>query len=105
MTEAELSGLVLKLQRKQARDTINRLLAGNDTQCFTTEQYVTAYVKAHWKKDEGGGRAVLGWFKSGGKGETIAHWHLRTSGMVHEVKPDVWTILNTTEAQHGRPTP
>ncbi len=60
---------------------VDNLMAGNDTQCFTTEQYHEAYLKS-----TSDGDFVARYFTL----ET-ARMHLRTNRRVREVKPGIWT--------------
>jgi len=77
------------LLNEHKKETINNRLAGNDTQCFTTEQYVKMHAKLHFKDDEAWGEHILRATEA--SGETLAHRHLRQCKLVKEVKPDVWT--------------
>lgn len=91
MSDAEFHALMRKLGRCKQRSAVRRLLSRNDVQCFTTERYVGQYVE-----DSGGDDFVRELLASvdGGpprpSGETLARYHLRTCGLVREVKPDVW---------------
>ncbi len=83
-----VKALLRQLMRVNRKETVDRLLAGNDTQCFTTEQYGRLHAKLHWGKDvEQGERWLLLRFDSDG---CLARMHLRTYDRVVEVKPDVW---------------
>ena len=66
------------------RSIVRSLLAGNDTQCFTTEQYMRAYEKetnricktslpVMWDAIPGG-----------------AAMHLQSTGLVEEVEAGIW---------------
>jgi hypothetical protein len=71
---------------------IRGLLAGNDTQCFTTEAYRVAYDRLSREEHE---RRVrdYGWlskFIPLAWEPGLAEMHLRTSGLVREVSPAVW---------------
>jgi len=91
MTADELWNEVApKLLYEKKKESINNLLAGNDTQCFTTVQYAKMYAKLHWKGMEEGGERMMN-MADEITGETLAHRHLRQCKLVKEVKPDVWT--------------
>jgi hypothetical protein len=77
------------LFREVRMTVVNSLLAGNDTQCFTTQQYREAYCRQthrrsrekDWIKDR-----LDEMFTDG-----LATKHLRgLSDAVTEVSPDVW---------------
>lgn len=76
MTDADVTHLMRLLFKKQRRETIRALLAGNDTQCFTSQQYVDTYNRMHC---EGKPIAYLGMVR-----KVLAE-------VCDEVKPDVWT--------------
>lgn len=72
---------------------IRSLLAGNDTQCFTTESYRLAYDRLSREEHERRVREY-GWvsqFVPLMWSDGLAEMHLRTSGLVREVSASVWT--------------
>ena len=80
---------VLKLLADLARHNAYRvclsLMAGNDAQCFTTQQYREAFLRTSYGK----GLECLFDHDKG-----LARHHLENlSGRVCEVKPDVWTVI------------
>ncbi len=69
-------------------ECIRLLLAGNDTQCFTTQQYVDA--RDQWiAKITGSTRAELG---LDDPPIEFARTQLRAITLVEEVRPDVWKL-------------
>lgn len=69
-------------------DVIRSLMVGNDVQCFTTEQFDDA--RDAWiARQCGATRDELGIGKAP---LDCARNQLRSSGLVAEVKPDVWTL-------------
>ncbi len=74
----ELMGLLVMHCR---RKTIKTLLAGNDTQCFTTQQYLDTYIRVIYKGDK---KCLMDL--------SLAETHLKSLGnQVREVKPGIWT--------------
>ena len=65
------------------RRAVKSLLVGNDTQCFTTQQYIERYVKQCHKEDNQYRKGFVELVTD------VAEMHLRSVGMV-EVKPGVW---------------
>lgn len=81
MTDQEYRSLMHQFFLQSRRKVIRHLLAGNDTQCFTTEQYLKAW---HTVINHGKGNSILYL--------ALAEQHLRTAPhLVREVKPGVWT--------------
>lgn len=70
---------------------VRRLLAGNDTGCFTTEQYQAAYAR---ESISSFGVGEYRW------GDGLAEMHLQGTGLVREVSSGVWAALEQT-----RPSP
>ena len=75
--------LIGELGMRQRRKVVKALLAGNDTQCFTTQQYAEAYHRichnddpAHWD----------GWIKYLTE---LTPMHMKSVGM-KEVSPGIW---------------
>jgi hypothetical protein len=66
------------------RDIVRALLAGNDTGCFSTEQYQTAYLKHTREKLNFTSLPYL---------EDWGAKHLQSTGLVHEVAPGVWVAI------------
>ncbi len=77
-TIEQLIGMLAMDMRRKA---VVSLLAGNDTQCFSTEQYQRAYERESrtpgwcWRLEDG-----------------LAKKHLLSTGLVREVKPGLWTV-------------
>ena len=69
--------------------TVSELLAGNDTQCFTTQQYAEAYLKSSSK----GFKAIA--HRVHGPDDAVwARMHLESLfDVVYEPKSDVWAKL------------
>lgn len=80
MTDAELRHLIATAL---TGEIVRGLLAGNDTCCFTTQQYGEARVKTCLEKYKLNVRdyAPPGWERR----------HLLLLNWIKEVKPDVWT--------------
>ena len=81
--DAAFVGMLCDLFRGDAAES---LLVGNDTGCFTTEQYKRAYEERTWKRTLRGaaGEAMTWW-------DGIAEMHLRSiPHVVVEVSPGVW---------------
>lgn len=83
--------------RPRRAAAVRACLAGNDTQCFTTQLYRDAYDRI--------GRAEAAtrfkcayvppdWTAGGG----LAEMHLRTSGLVVETSPGVWIPCPSTSS-------
>lgn len=87
MPDNEFMGLMAGLGMYQRRKVVKSLLAGNDTQCFTTEQYLDRYVKLCNSGDD---RTMTG---LGPHRLSLAEKHLRSLPLV-EVQPGVWTPAN-----------
>lgn len=97
MADIDVEQLIVDLGRYQRRKTVKALLAGNDTGCFTTDQYIDAYARLNWGKDEEAGRRCLRWPMDGG--EMLAVVHLRDlPKLVREVSPGVWASVAATDA-------
>jgi len=82
--DLDLDELIKQLHVSLRERTIRRLLAGNDTGCFTVEQYTDSYL-THQRIDEQYKAGFRRWFLSG-----LAERHLNESPSVREVKPGVW---------------
>jgi len=65
-----------------ARLTVRTLLAGNDTGCFTTEQYRVAYNRVVSERLKATDKLLMD--------AVVARRHLTDSGLVREAEPDVW---------------
>jgi hypothetical protein len=63
---------------------VRSLLAGNDTGCFTTEQYQAAYSR---ESNRAFGVGEYRWC------DGLADMHLRGTKLVREVSPGVWAGL------------
>ena len=88
--EDYVTRLLRKMARRHAYEAVQSILAGNDTGCFTTDQYEAAWYRVeerHFPErepldldralGEGWGRTHLGWFPD----------------LVQEVAPDVWSYV------------
>ncbi len=74
------------MQRLLRESAVKRLLAGNDTGCFTTEQYQRAYDAETAEVFKTG--LVLPW------PDGAAEKHLRSlADLIREVRPGVWSYL------------
>jgi len=69
-------------------DAIRRLLSGNDSQCFTTEQYGEA-IDAAIAVFAGATREELGLAKPAAE---VRRRQLLAFSPITEVSPDVWTL-------------
>jgi uncharacterized protein with PIN domain len=96
----EIDAIVGMLLKENKRATVAALLAGNDTQCFTTQQYIEMYARLNWKGQEEMGRRCLSGLWSDDVEETLAHKHLRTFREVREVKLDVWAAIPGDLGEH-----
>jgi hypothetical protein len=83
MNDAEWHNLMEQLGNACRRKVVAALLAGNNTCCFTTEQYVQEYVR----QNRIGDPYTENWLKWIG---SLAEKHLRSVGC-QEVKPGIWT--------------
>lgn len=81
--DPEVRRLIGLLAMDLRRRTIHSLLSGNDTQCFTVEQYKRAYVRiAHPSKP-----VFDPWY------HVDPAMHLKScSELVTEVAPGVWAV-------------
>lgn len=80
-----VSKLIRQLGMDNRRKTVRSLLAGNDAQCFTSEQYARAYHKLCHKDDPQYKDNWIKWLI------TLAPKHLKSVGM-REVSPGVWAL-------------
>ena len=87
MSEKEFQNLMAQLGMEQRRKVVNSLLSGNDTQCFTTEQYAIAYHKICHNNDPSYKDGWIKWLVK------LAPKHLMSVGMV-EVKDGIWSMPN-----------
>lgn len=90
MTDQEFNSLMVQLGMENRRKVVKSLLAGNDVQCFTTQQYAEAYHRICHKDDQKHREGWINWLTG------LAPKHLRSLGM-KEVKPDVWAPELTLE--------
>jgi hypothetical protein len=74
-----LIGLMIGMRAEVVRS----LLAGNDTCCFTAEQYRQAY-ESKWR------RASNSHYGCQPLSDELIAMHLRSTGLVREVSPGVW---------------
>ena len=83
MTDDELLSLIRDFGRRCRNRTIRKLLEGNDTCCFTTEQFARGYAKEIMPSKTA--PLVYDDFE-----RKLARKHLEIAEM-KEVTPDVWT--------------
>ena len=83
--ELDIDALFHDLYVYSRERTIRGLLTGNDTGCFTTEQYTDAHL-ADKKVDDKYRDGFRRWFQ----GEQLGEKHLRDSPSVREVCPGLW---------------
>jgi hypothetical protein len=75
-------------------DAAEALLAGNDTGCFTTEQYRQAFLRRIYRNAGPEEMARVARFKDEtqpGWGRRYLEWLRDAVRMVREVRPDVWS--------------
>lgn len=90
MTDEELNNLMHQLHLATRKKTTAKCFVGNDTQCFTEEQYIEAWFnQRRGNRDSEIEAREKAWWRRGG----MARKHLTAAGMV-EVKPGVWTMPN-----------
>lgn len=68
------------------RSIVRGLLAGNDTQCFATEQYMRAYEKEMQRISKTTMPVMLDAIPGG------AAMHLQSTGIVEEVAAGIWRV-------------
>ena len=84
----DVDKLMKLLSLKIRKDAIKALLAGNDTQCFTTQQYREAYCR------QGCMNGTTPDFFDRVIGHDWARNNLKElPSLVKEVKPDVWAAV------------
>ncbi len=84
--DLDIDALLHELSMQLRRKVVKSLLAGNDTCCFTVEQYVTAWQQI---VDKGKPPLPLGW-------PGLAVRHLGSlPHQVREVRPGVWAAIGT----------
>ena len=88
--QLDLDGLVRQLGLHQRRKVVEFLLAGNDTQCFSTNQYAEAYHRICCNDDPAHKENWLKYLMS------LTPAHMRSVGMT-EVRPGVWARVEPTE--------
>jgi hypothetical protein len=74
------------------RSIVRSLLAGNDSCCFTTEQYEKAYEKTVNDMCKTSAPVNWDWVPGG------ARMHLNSTELVREVSPDVWTYVEEQQS-------
>ena len=75
--------LIAQLGMDNRRKVVRSLLAGNDTQCFTTRQYAEAYHRICHNNDPKHWDGWVNWLM------TLAPMHLESVGM-KQVSPGIW---------------
>src|ERR1700704_3034836 len=76
--------LVRELGRHQVQETMRALLSGNDTQCFTSDQFIEKHLAMHHKPDD----PYLDGYRRVWKERWLRGWMKKFK--IQEVKPDVW---------------
>ena len=82
MTDAEFNDLIKRLGLHQRRKALDSLMVGNDSQCFTTQQYRERYADINLSGD----RHFAGWLLT----DELVREHMR-SMRCQEVSPGIWT--------------
>ena len=83
MTETEFNGLIHELGLHQRRKVVSDLLVGNDTQCFSTEQYAEAYHRICHNNNPAHRDGWIKWLVK------LTPTHMESIGMI-EVRPGIW---------------
>lgn len=93
-TDEEVDDWWRSFWRKIRLGVVRSLLAGNDTQCFTTQQYTDMYHKrCHSNKDWEIMKEMPGILADWESGR-VSRNHLESlSDVVREVKPNVWAPI------------
>ncbi len=93
MSDVDVNELIRQACRAEVRKAVRLLLEGNDTACFTTEQYIEMRVRLMQKREAGS----CSWISDGlhgirDDGQMIAEHQLSTmaADMVREVRYGVW---------------
>ena len=89
VTMDELFGMLAMHVR---RKVVAALLAGNDTQCFTTEQYKAEYERQQ-PMPAGYGRSDVYW-RLDPTGDLARKHLLSLAELVREVRPGVWAAVD-----------
>lgn len=92
MTQLSLDQMLLQLCLSQRDSVIRELLAGNDTQCFTTEQYRQRFCH-YWQIQNARGENISAMILT----MDLARAHLAGKGKfnpspVCEVRPKIWAL-------------
>lgn len=82
----------LNVIRPIRRSIVRSLLVGNDTLCFTTAQYADAYKRHRINRSPTDPTVQQGFDILQKTTPEWAAMHLRSTGLVREVQPGVWTI-------------
>lgn len=91
LTDENLNRLLRQLLVKKTAFIVRSLLRGNDTQCFTTEQYEQEWIRKYSHE--------IGSVK-------LARMHLELPAirkMVKEVSPNVWSAIYLQHSEGGNP--
>ena len=88
MSDEEFNELVRALGMSNRRAVVKALLAGNDTQCFTDQQYAEAYHSICHRGDLAHRDGWIKWLTK------LAPQHLLSVGM-RQVSPGVWAKEDT----------
>lgn len=83
MSDKDFNGLMADLGIHQRKKVVATLLAGNDTQCFTTQQYAEAYHRICHRDDEDHKKNWIKYLSD------LTPRHMESIGMT-EVNPGVW---------------
>lgn len=87
MTDTEFMGLMSRLLKDRINQCVDKLLTGNDTCCFSTEQFQKKYLELY----DIGDYSIDWLFEKRDGIEPLARTHLKKCKKVIEVKPDIWT--------------
>lgn len=79
--------------RPYRADSVNALLTGNDTQCFTTEQYRRTYIERNPVSARQAELLRIPFDQLFGIEQARKHL-LSMPDLVREVRPDVWAAVD-----------
>lgn len=99
MTDAQLRTLMRNLALKYRREAVNSLLIGNDTGCFTTEQYRVRFIELENKRFTLSKQLTLDAYDKVFGPDWAWDWLESIPETVREVLPDVWTATNQIEEE------
>lgn len=97
MTDAQLRILIHNLALKYRREAAESLLIGNDTGCFTTEQYRIRFIELENKRFNLSRQLTLGAYDKIFGPNWTWDWLESIPETVREVSPDIWAATNQLE--------